>query len=251
MELLNLIEVVNNLKDDSKYYGTYGKQWLSNSDISTLLKNPKNFRKPQQETKAMLEGRYFHTAMLEPDKIKDFMCLTVASRNTKAYKEYVEDNDKEIYLLAKEVEYLNKLVNVMKSNNEMNNAIYNPNNYYEVPMIKEIGDLKWKGKADIVCKDKLIDIKTTSDISKFKFSARKYNYDSQAYLYQQLFGKPLVFYVIDKLTHDLGIYEPSIDFLNHGKEKVEKAIEIYNTFFNENGPHMLSDINQYIHYEIL
>lgn len=251
MELINLIEVVNNLKDDSKYYGTYGKQWLSNSDIGTLLKNPKNFRKPQQETKAMIEGRYFHTAMLEPHKLDDFVCLTLASRNTKAYKDYVAANDKEIYLLAKEVQSLNIIVDVMKNNHKMRNAIYDKSNFYEVPMVKEIGGVKWKGKADIVCKDQLIDIKTTSDISKFKFSARKYNYDSQAYIYQQLFGKPLVFYVIDKLTQDLGIYEPSSDFLNYGEEKVMKAIEVYNTFYNEEGPHMLADINQYVHYETL
>ena len=248
MELINLIEVVNNLKDDSKYYGTYGKQWLSNSDIGTLLKNPKNFRKPQQETKAMIEGRYFHTAMLEPHKLDEFVCLTLASRNTKAYKEYVEANDKEIYLLAKEIVSLNETVNIMKGNKEMNDAIYEECNYFEVPMVKEIGGLKWKGKADIVCKDKLIDIKTTSDISKFKFSARKYNYDSQAYIYQELFGKPLVFYVVDKLTHDLGIYEPSADFLNYGREKVEKAIDVYNTFYAEDSE---ADINQYVHYETL
>ena len=248
MELINLIEIVNNLKDDTKYYGAYGKQWLSNSDIGTLLKNPKNFRQPQQETKAMLEGRYFHTAMLEPHKLEEFLGLPLASRNTKAYKEYVEANDKEMYLLAKEVINLNTIIDVMKANLEMNEAIYDKGNFFEVPMVKEIGGLKWKGKADIVCKDKLIDIKTTSDISKFKFSARKYNYDSQAYIYQELFGKPLVFYVIDKLTHDLGIYEPGLDFLSYGKEKVEKAIEVYNTFYSETPT---ADINQYVHYETL
>jgi|TARA_R110000787_G_scaffold240170_1_gene346415 hypothetical protein len=251
MEFLNLIEILNNLKDDEKYYGSYGKQWLSNSDIGTLLGNPKNFRKPQTETKPMIEGRYFHTAMLEPHKLDDFISLDVKSRNTKAYKEYVLNNDKNIYLLDQEVDNLKQIISVMKNNHFMRNNIFASANYFEVPMVKTIMGIKWKGKADIVCEDKLIDIKTTSDIQKFKFSARKYNYDSQAYIYQELFSKPLVFYVIDKTTHDLGIYEPTQDFLQHGKEKVEKAIEVYNAFYNEDGPHMLSDINQYIHYEKL
>lgn len=249
MEFFDLVEVINKLKDDSLYYGDYGKQWLSNSDIGTLINNPKQFRKPQEETKAMIEGRYFHTAMLEPHKLDDFIVLDLASRNTKAYKEYVLNNDKKIYLLIKEVQNLNTIVEVMKSNTVMMLNIYNKKNYFEVPMIKEICGIEWKGKADIVCADQLIDIKTTSDISKFKFSARKYNYDSQAYVYQQLFGKPLVFYVIDKLSHDLGIYEPSHDFLERGREKVEQAVEIYNKFYGpESDP---KKITQYIHYETL
>jgi len=248
MDLHKLVEVVNNLKDDTKYYGEYGKQWLSNSDINTLLNNPKQFRKPQQETKAMLEGRYFHTAMLEPEKLKDFTVLNLQSRNTKTYKEYVEQNDKEIYLLVKEVQHLSNVVKVMRSNKHMSKYIYDIDNMYEVPMVKELYGLQWKGKADIVCTDQLIDIKTTSDINKFKFSARKYNYDSQAYIYQELFGKPLVFYVIDKNTLDLGIYEPSPDFLERGKEKVEDAVHIYNRFFSDDAT---EDINQYVHYETL
>ena len=248
MDLHKLVEVVNNLKDDAKYYGEYGKQWLSNSDINTLLNNPKMFRKPQLETKPMIEGRYFHTAMLEPEKLKDFTVLNLQSRNTKTYKEYVEENDKQIYLLVKEVQHLAKVVEVMRSNKEMSKQIYHPDNMYEVPMVKEFFGLQWKGKADIVCNDKLIDIKTTSDINKFKFSARKYNYDSQAYIYQELFGKPLVFYVVDKNTYDLGIYEPSADFLDRGKEKVEDAVIIYNRFFDVD---YTEDINQYVHYETL
>ena len=58
------------LQLDEHYYGEYGRQWLSNSDIITLLNDPKGFRVPKEPTKAMLLGRYFHTAMLEPDKDK-------------------------------------------------------------------------------------------------------------------------------------------------------------------------------------
>ena len=33
-------EIVNQLKDDAKYYGEFGRKYLSNSDISALLNNP-------------------------------------------------------------------------------------------------------------------------------------------------------------------------------------------------------------------
>ena len=58
------MEVLNLLKDDSHYYGELGRQYLSNSDIITLLNDPKNFREEKPMSKAMLIGRYFHTAML-------------------------------------------------------------------------------------------------------------------------------------------------------------------------------------------
>ena len=48
---------------------------------------------------------------------------------------------------------------------------------------------KWKGKADIINHEEklIIDLKTTADIEKFRWSASKYNYDSQAYIYSKLF----------------------------------------------------------------
>ena len=116
------------------------------------------------------------------------------------------------------------------------------NNSYEVPAIKEIKGVMWKGKADIVNEHVLIDLKTTSDISKFKWSARDYNYDSQAYIYQQLFNKPLIFLVVDKVSKSLGMFEPTPEFIDRGEAKVEQAIEVYNTFFSDKAT---EDINNY------
>ena len=33
-------EILEKLKDDQEYYGTFGKNFLSNSNISALLSNP-------------------------------------------------------------------------------------------------------------------------------------------------------------------------------------------------------------------
>ena len=90
--------------------------------------------------------------------------------------------------------------------------------------------------------------KTTNDMSKFMYSCKTYNYDSQAYLYQRFFNKPLRFFVIDKQSFQLGIYDCSANFVEGGKNKVEKATEIYNKFFSDDKSH---DINNYIHKEVL
>ena len=241
-------QILKHLEDDSKYYGEFGKQFLSNSDIGKLLKNPTQFRVNQEMTKPMLEGRYFHTKILEPQKIGDFIEVDVTSRNTVKYKEAI--NEGEMLLLTKEREHLDFLCTKMTSNMEMFDYIYDDGNEFEVPEIQKIMSLDWKGKADIVNHNKglLVDIKTSGDIDKFMYSAKTYNYDSQAYIYQRLFGKPLIFLVIDKRTARLGIFECSDSFLRGGQEKVEQAVEVYQKYFSNEAT---EDIHSYIHKQVL
>jgi hypothetical protein len=239
--------IIEQLKDDSNYYGKVGQQYLSNSDIYSLLKNPRNFRK-KEKSLALIEGGYFHTAMLEPHKLKEYSVMDVSSRATKGFKEYIKDNDLHPYdvLLTKEVEKINTWVDAMKSNFVMYTDIYAEGNVYEKPAITNMFGVDWKGKADIITQTRVIDIKTTGNVDKFKWSANDYNYDSQAYVYEQLFGKPVEFYIIDKTTLKLKIAKPSPETILRGRDKVLKAIEVYNKFFAEDSA---EDITQYIEYE--
>ena len=82
--------IIAKLKDDTHYYGDFGRQYLSNSDISTLLKNPLAFGQPSKQTSAFLVGGYFHCAILEPDKLKKYKVIPTTTRNTKVYKEMSE-----------------------------------------------------------------------------------------------------------------------------------------------------------------
>lgn len=230
--MFDVKETLLKLQEDKDYYGDFGRQFLSNSDIYSLLNDPRNFRKQSKETKAMIMGRYFHVSMLEPQKLSDFVIIDSTSRNTKNYKDQLKDTGLSIALLQQEADDLDDLVEVMKSNLTFYEAIYNSKNRYEVPAIKEIQGAMWKGKADILHPDRIIDIKTTSDISKFKYSAKKYNYDSQAYIYQKLFGYEMIFMVIDKTTKQIGVYDCSEKFLSFGEEKVQKAVESWNLFYN-------------------
>jgi hypothetical protein len=232
-------EVLELLKDDEQYYSGVGKNYLSNSDIGTLLKNPKEFGTERPDNVNFMKGRLFHQLILEPSKVKNINSIDVNSRNTKAYKEYSNGT---IVLLQKEVDEIISLSEKMLGNLDFFEMIKEKDNQYEVPMIKEIKGTMWKGKADIVNQHVLIDLKTTSDINKFKWSAREYNYDSQAYVYEQLFGKPLIFLVIDKTTGALGMFEPTQEFLERGERKVEEAISVYNMFFSDKAT---EDINTY------
>jgi len=103
----------------------------------------------------------------------------------------------------------------------------------------------FKGKADIVASDFLYDIKTTSSLSDFRYSAYRYNYDSQAYIYGELFGKPMKFIVIDKETKMIGVFTASDEFVARGREKVEMALEVYNTYLSPTKKKNISQITIY------
>ncbi len=241
-------DIIDILRDDENYYGEIGRKYLSNSDIGALLKNPQNFKKREPDNPAFAKGRYFHQLILEPEKAKDWNFVGVGSRNSKAYKEWCLGMEVEFALLEKERDEVQHAVKSMLSNMDLFDDIRHKDCEYEVPAVKKIAGEMWKGKADIVHPEMVIDLKTTSDIQGFRWSAKKYNYDSQAYIYQQMFDRPLIFYVVEKGSGMLGVFEPSPQFLEGGEAKVRKAVEQYRKFFGENPS---EDINSYFIHETL
>ena len=227
---MNKQEALKALEDDSNYYGDFGKKYLSNSDISTLLTNPLALGQKMANRPAFLVGGYFHTAILEPEKLKNFKIVEATTRNTKAYKEI---SDGEMCLLKHEVDQIELMTEKMLNNEVCRDLIRSGNVEYERPEITELEGQLWKGKADIVNHDEklIIDLKTTADITKFKYSASKYNYDSQAYIYSKLFGYEMLFIAIDKNTHQIGIFDCSPEFYARGEDKVKRAVEAYELFY--------------------
>ena len=229
-------KIIEKLKQDEHYYGDYGKQFLSNSDISILLKNPRLLREDKPKTSAMVIGGYFHTAILEPHKLKSFKIIKSSTRNTKQYKEM---SGGEICLLQHEVDKIELMREAVMDNKICRELINGPDPLgdgtieYEVPGYTEIFGNNWKGKADIINHDErlVIDLKTTSDIDKFRWSASKFNYDSQAYIYRLLFDYEMLFMVIDKETLQIGLFDCSGDFYASGMDKVRKATDAYDLFY--------------------
>ena len=227
-------KVLEKLKLDENYYGDFGKQFLSNSDIKTLLTNPLALGQQSKPSPAFLVGGYFHTAILEPDKLKKYKVIESSTRNTKTYKEM---SGGELCLLQHEVDQIELMKNKILENDVCRGLINGIDVEYEKPGLAELEGALWKGKADIVNHDEklIIDLKTTKDINAFKWSANRFNYDSQAYIYSKLFGYEFVFIVIDKETHQIAVIDCSPDFYSSGKDKVERAVEAYDLFYKTEG----------------
>ena len=227
-------DILKKLENDEDYYGEFGQQYLSNSHISTLLKNPLSLHTPTKQTPAFLIGGYFHTAILEPNKLKKFKIVKSHNRNTKVYKEI---SDGELCLLQHEVDQIQMMVNIVLANNVCKDLIQGEWVEYEKPGIKRIEGEMWKGKADIINHGEklVVDLKTTADLKKFRWSASKYNYDSQAYIYRKLFGYEMIFVVIDKNNHQIGLFDCSPEFYERGQRKVEEAVQAYKLFYKQEG----------------
>ena len=189
---MNNKEILEKLRDDENYYGDFGKQFLSNSDIRSLLNNPLDFKKPSPPNPAFMVGGYFHTCILEPNKLDKYKIVKSSTRNTKAYKDIAGED---ICLLQHEVDQIELMREKVLENDLFKNMILDGAVEYEKPGLVELEGMQWKGKADIVNHSQqiIVDLKTTSNINAFASSAYKFNYDSQAYIYSQMFGFELVF----------------------------------------------------------
>ena len=234
---MNKKQILQKLRNDEDYYGDFGNQFLSNSHIGKLLKDPLNVFEPSKRTPAFAVGGYFHTCILEPDKLESFKVIKSKTRNTKEYKEL---SGGEICLLEHEVDDILLMRDKVMANDICKDLILGTDFEtesgscdYEVPMITELFGNKWKGKADIINHEEklIIDLKTTADIDRFKWSASKFNYDSQAYIYSKMFGYEMLFIVIDKTTHQIGMFDCSPEFYERGEDKVRRASEAYDLFY--------------------
>ena len=227
-------KILKRLKIDEDYYGDFGNQFLSNSHVGRLLKDPLNVFKPTKQIPAFLVGGYFHTCILEPEKLDKYKVVKSSTRNTKAYKDVAGG---ELCLLQHEVDMVELMREKVMANDICRDLIlgsdFERSVDYEVPMITELFGQMWKGKADIINHEEklVIDLKTTADISKFQYSANKYNYDSQAYIYSKLFGYEMLFIVIDKNTYQVGMFDCSPKFYERGEDKVRRAAEAYDLFY--------------------
>lgn len=232
----NRAELLKRMLDDEFYYGELNTLALSSSSLKQLLSSPKTYnfslKYGSGESAALRAGALFHWAILEPEKFAAQKFVEVQSRNTKKFKEAKEEFGK--VFTAKERSEAERLVDAFYRNEHAKELITKAD--FEIPAIDNVLGMPFRGKADVLGTNRIVDLKTTTDIKGFSYSANKYGYDVQCYLYCNLFKKEYKdfhFLVLDKGSLDIGIFNCSEEFYYRGEEKVEKALDLYNKFFIE------------------
>jgi hypothetical protein len=229
-------ELLKRMLDDTFYYGELNTLALSSSSLKQLLSSPKTYnfslKYGSGESAALRAGALFHWAILEPEKFAAQKFVEVQSRNTKKFKEAKEEFGK--VFTAKERSEAERLVDAFYRNEHAKELITKAD--FEIPAIDNVLGMPFRGKADVLGTNRIVDLKTTTDIKGFSYSANKYGYDVQCYLYCNLFKKEFKdfhFLVLDKGSLDIGVFNCSEEFYYRGEEKVEKALDLYNKFFIE------------------
>lgn len=108
--------IIKKLRDDKHYYGEFGKQYISNSDIKVMRNDPEQFHAPSKTTVAMEQGKYFHQLMLEPTKSKDFP-ISDATRRDAKHKAFLEEKGLDEALKTNEAQEIESLVKWFKDEN--------------------------------------------------------------------------------------------------------------------------------------
>jgi hypothetical protein len=229
----DLDTIKEKMHDDDFYYGNLSKTALSSTACKLLLTSPKTYhyvtKYGSPDTDSFAVGRLTHLMALEPHRVEEYEVIEVQSKNAKAWQ---EAKGKRNICTRKEFDEAQRIADALLRNEYAIDLIQGCE--FEVPAIGMIGGLPFRAKADIYADGFLADLKTTTDLRAFPYSAKKYGYDVQAFIYTRLFGVPIdrfYFIAIDKASLDVGIYSVSPEFIQEGERKTMEAIETYKQFF--------------------
>lgn len=244
----NYIDIIKRMYDDDFYYGYLGSNALSSSSAKKLLQSPKAYLKSlniNSNAQPLRDGRLVHLSVLEPHKVKD-LTIVDGSKATKAFKQAVLELGSENVYTRSEFNNANAIANSVLKCSEVTKLLQGAE--FEVPQASMIEGLPFRGKADVLNGNVIIDLKTTGDITKFRWSAKHFSYDLQAALYMKMFdADAFIFVVVDKDTKDIMICDCSDEFIRTGLHKLDMAIEQYKYFFQDEIP----NLDNYVTHETL
>tara|TARA_R100001440_G_scaffold3293_2_gene8291 strand:- start:349 stop:1083 length:735 start_codon:yes stop_codon:yes gene_type:complete len=227
-------DIIDKMYDNEFYYGYLGANCLSSSSCKKLCESVEDYlfedNKFSPNLKPLRDGRLFHVTVLETDKMDEYYdFVDVSTRRNKEFKEIASTSKKEV-MLHKEKLWAEDLKHNILKHSRSKYLI--ENGKPEVPNINYVFGLPFRGKADLLCEDRVVDIKTTGDIDNWDYNKYFYGYDIQAYLYMKLFDKETFeFVIIDKRTKKVKTDEVTEDFLRSGEHKVKKAVGNYVKYF--------------------
>ncbi len=229
------------MRDDDFYYGYLGKAAMSSSNLKKLNDSPREYARYLQygedgDITALVMGNLIHTLLLEPHLQDNFVPVECSNKNTNIWKDAVThyDGSGKRLLVRKDYDNCYYVADALKKNSFVKDAMADAD--YELPEIGTLYGIPFRGKADIKKKDSpvIYDLKTTSSIKEFKYSAVKYGYASQAYIYCTLFDvhpDNFKFIVVDKGSKDIGVFDVSEEFFEKGRMLVENGVDRYVRFF--------------------
>ena len=238
-------DIISRMYDDKFYYDYLGEVALSSSSAKKMLTSPKQFANKQSiaNLPAIRDGKLFHMMVLEEHKIDDnYLFIDSSTRTTNKFKELVGANPHKEVILTKEYNALKDLQSSLNKNIEVSEMLRGGKS--EVPQISNIFGYPFRGKADYFKEDTVIDLKTTSKLDNWLWTAKNvWHYDLQCFIYSKLFNvQNFYFVVIEKGTGEIGIFDISEESMERAGHKLKKVCKLYEEYFIRK----IKDPNEYV-----
>lgn len=221
-------------------------QFLSSSNLKTLLKDPEQFYrekilgiKPERkESDSFTEGSLTHSMILEPHLVNQeyafYPGLRKAGAEFEAFKASVPQGMPIIArpMLIRVEAFKNAYLQSKVAQQLLKGGVA------EQTLCVELSGVPIKVRCDYINPEAgmIIDVKTSRlpvDVDTFKETIRTWEYDLSAALYcaaaEEFYGKPFSFYFICISKTDLvcEVYKASKETLEKGRLKVASALGVY------------------------
>ena len=226
---------------------------MSNSAMSHFRKSPKHYlhyiSQPQEETEAMIFGRAFHCAVLEPDNFShDYAVMPNIDRRTKEGKEKYEQfkaeaGSRTVLTIAQRdhIVRMSEALYAHRPSRELIDAIGET----EKPVLwkDEITKVEMKAKLDAIGPNFILDLKTTQDAQPEEFarSAWYYNYHRQAAVYLDGLQSKSDFYFIaieKEEPHGISVLKCTAEFIQKGREQYEQILQDFIYWQSQGSPNV-------------
>jgi len=225
------------------YHGD--RKYESSSSLKLYLKDPKEYysryvlgKKKEERYKSAYDfGSYIHSLILEPDKTdSEFAVYEGLTRRGKAYEKFKGENEGKIIITHSQWLQSQSIMEAYTDNQLAMNSI--KDGTPEQTLCVELEGMRIKVRADYVRDGEIIDIKTTGDpVDKFAAgkTCARFDYDLSAALYVDAFSAyynkshDFYFMFINKMSNEIEILKASKEFLENGRRKYKKAIQLLKT----------------------
>lgn len=246
--------------DDSIYYSD--KEYVSNSMLGKLRENVHKFAMWKRgfytypPMVAYVVGRYFHTMVLEPEKLSDFVVSKYQTRNGAGFKSQQEEVGFDWLVTQREHDMCENMAKKLWLRPKLKEIVEASEK--EVPFIGEYMGVPVKSKLDLVLDvdrdiERLLmdengmplftdgqrivgDLKSTSkSVSAFAKSANMYDYDRQAAMYSDIADADgFLFIPVEKdFPWTPAIAWTSGAFIKNGYGKLDRDMRFYKELFME------------------
>lgn len=231
---------INKNISNEKYHSD--REYISSSGLKKMLRDPEDFYKTyvlgdseQEYNPAFAFGSYMHSLILEPDTVEDeYVIFDGAVRRGNKWDDFKEEHKDKTIITQSQKQQAVFMYNAYMENKQAVDLI--KNGTPEETLAVEIDGIKIKVRCDYRQGNMISDVKTTFyGVSKEEVlnTCLKYDYDLSAALYVDAFTQhlniPHEFYFIfinKKEPTNCEVYKASEQFIENGRRKYKKAIEL-------------------------